>query len=90
MRALAIAVAAVGLAVLVRPAAAAERDRPWCAELGGGDDFGAENCGFHTLEQCQAYVSGVGGYCRENPFYRGPEPEPAPARRDGRPQRRSR
>jgi uncharacterized protein DUF3551 len=49
------------------PAAAIEY--PWCADynLRGG----ATNCGFMTWEQCRATVSGVGGYCRQNPFYRG-------------------
>src|SRR5215471_12615950 len=37
---------------------------PWCAQytLPGG----ASNCGFTTLAQCQAAVSGVGGYCIKN------------------------
>jgi hypothetical protein len=29
----------------------------------------ATNCGFLTLEQCRASVSGVGGFCVPNPFY---------------------
>jgi hypothetical protein len=43
----------------------------WCAEYGlrGG---GATNCYFMTLAQCRAAVSGVGGFCRPNPFYTGP------------------
>jgi uncharacterized protein DUF3551 len=44
----------------------------WCADysMGGGD--GGTNCYFMTLEQCQAAVFGVGGFCRPNPFYTGP------------------
>ena len=40
---------------------------PWCAQytMPGG----ASNCGFTTLAQCRAAVSGVGGYCIQNPWY---------------------
>jgi hypothetical protein len=31
--------------------------------------LGATNCGFLTLEQCRASVSGVGGFCVRNQFY---------------------
>jgi uncharacterized protein DUF3551 len=29
---------------------------------------GSENCTFTSLAQCQAQVSGLGGWCRANPF----------------------
>jgi hypothetical protein len=29
----------------------------------------ATNCGFLTLEQCRATVSGIGGFCVPNQFY---------------------
>jgi Protein of unknown function (DUF3551) len=35
----------------------------WCAVYGY---FGATNCGFYSREQCQAALSGNGGYCRPN------------------------
>ena len=41
--------------MLVGPASAA-----WCAVDGVG---GGTNCGFVTIEQCRASVSGVGGFC---------------------------
>jgi hypothetical protein len=44
----------------------------WCAEYGGGRG-GATNCYFITLQQCQAAISGNGGFCRQNGFYTGPE-----------------
>ena len=44
----------------------------WCAELGGGDDS-STNCYFYTRAQCEATVAGVGGFCRLNQFYTGPE-----------------
>ncbi|HWL31327.1 MAG TPA: DUF3551 domain-containing protein [Xanthobacteraceae bacterium] len=52
----------------------------WCAEYGlrGG---GATNCYFMTLGQCRAAVSGVGGFCRPNPFYTGPASKPRRTRR---------
>lgn len=46
---------------------------PWCADYGFGGLAGARNCYFKTLGQCQATVSGVGGYCVPNPFYTGPD-----------------
>ena len=44
---------------------------PWCAVYSGGMG-GGTNCGFSTLAQCRATVSGIGGFCDPNPFYTGP------------------
>jgi hypothetical protein len=38
---------------------------PWCADYTGK---GGSNCGFYSFQQCQATVSGRGGFCRSNPF----------------------
>jgi hypothetical protein len=35
----------------------------WCAVYSNG---AGTNCGFNTYRQCQADISGVGGYCRRN------------------------
>jgi uncharacterized protein DUF3551 len=35
----------------------------------GDSGLGASNCGFLTLEQCRASVSGMGGFCVPNQFY---------------------
>jgi|ERR1043166_544790 len=43
----------------------------WCADYRGGRGGGGTNCYFKTFEQCQASVSGVGGFCRVNGFYDG-------------------
>jgi hypothetical protein len=43
----------------------------WCAQYSADAD-GGTNCYFITLEQCQATISGVGGFCRPNNFYTGP------------------
>jgi hypothetical protein len=32
---------------------------------------GRRNCGFSTIEQCRATVSGIGGFCEPNLFYPG-------------------
>jgi len=46
----------------------------WCADYSSGHLGGASNCGFVTLEQCRATVSGVGGFCQPNPWYTGAAP----------------
>ncbi len=39
---------------------------PWCAF----HDASTSNCGFSNFYQCQANISGIGGYCARNPrFY---------------------
>jgi uncharacterized protein DUF3551 len=50
----------------------------WCAVYGGGRG-GGENCYFVTLNQCQAAVSGNGGFCRTNLFYTGADWRSRPA-----------
>jgi hypothetical protein len=66
------------LAALAAAAPSASHADPyrWCAQYperaGGG-----RNCGFVTLRQCQATLSGIGGFCEPNPFYTG---ERAPRR----------
>ena len=45
---------------------------PWCAVY-SGDGGGGTNCGFLTIEQCRATVSGIGGFCAPNQFY-NPKP----------------
>jgi len=59
--ALALATAA---ALAPRPAAAAY-NLPWCAQL--YDMSNVLSCAFYTREQCMATVSGIGGFCMENP-----------------------
>jgi hypothetical protein len=73
-----------GLPLLAASEAGADPYK-WCALYNAGRGGGAQNCYFVTWEQCQAAVSGVGGFCTENQFYDGrpvrtPE-ERAPVRR---------
>jgi hypothetical protein len=35
----------------------------------GDSALGQVNCGFLTIEQCRATVSGIGGFCVPNQFY---------------------
>ncbi len=68
-----IVLAALALATVLAPAPARAYDMPnepypWCAVY-GDDAGGASNCGFLTIEQCRATVSGIGGFCEPNQFY---------------------
>ena len=77
--------AILGIAVLALLTAvessSAEVIYPWCAQY--SIKGGARNCGFTTWEQCRATVSGIGGYCIENPFYQ-PAADPAARRKPRR------
>jgi hypothetical protein len=48
---------------------------PWCADYAG---FGSQNCGFTTIQQCQAALSGNGGFCNANTQYVPPGGQPTP------------
>ncbi len=68
---LALAVLAVPAVLVCSPARAYDLPYdpyPWCAVY-SGDAGGASNCGFLTIEQCRATVSGIGGSCEPNQFY---------------------
>jgi hypothetical protein len=57
-------------ASLAKPAQA--QNYAWCAYLNMGGTGGARNCGFATLQQCLADVSGIGGSCSPSPYYERP------------------
>jgi hypothetical protein len=79
-------VASASLAATVHAASAVEPEPieyPWCAHY-SGDGGGGNNCGFSTLEQCRATVSGIGGSCDPNPFYRPPDRKPGRQKRNTR------
>ena len=75
----------VGLAAsaLFAPGNAQADSYKWCAVLNMGD--ATYNCGFVTLEQCRATVSGGGGFCELNQFYNEPGRKPAKTARTRRP-----
>lgn len=59
-----IAVATVLFAALSLCACGGGRGAPWCAHY----NTGANDCSFHSFEQCMASRSGVGGICVRNPL----------------------
>lgn len=82
MRSLRIVLPALAALAVFSPASGHAIEYPWCAQYGLGGD-GGRNCGFSTLEQCLATVSGIGGSCERNSFYTGPErPARKPRKRD--------
>jgi len=60
----AIPLAAITFAALFLSTVAAHA-APWCANYSGK---GGTNCGFYSFQQCQAAVSGRGGFCARNQF----------------------
>ncbi len=72
---------ALVLLVGLAPAARAQIYYPWCAQYDGGMGGGGTNCGFSTLAQCQATVSGIGGFCVRNSFYTGNPDRPVKRKR---------
>lgn len=72
MKSIMLALALAGLSQFAAGAAKAEVHYPWCAWY---DDY-TYNCGFTSLGQCRANISGMGGVCRENmmpaPVYSAP------------------
>jgi Protein of unknown function (DUF3551) len=76
-------VAAAGLAAAVIGAAPArgEIEYPYCsvAAIAVGPD-----CSFSTLDQCRAFVSGIGTVCQPNPRFRALTPAPAAGSRQSR------
>jgi hypothetical protein len=61
MRSIAITFAALFLSTI-----GAHADGTWCARY--STPGGGSNCGFYSFAQCQATVSGIGGFCTRNPF----------------------
>jgi hypothetical protein len=62
-----LAIAAVIAVVAPAAPARAEIQYPWCAQY--PRRIGGSNCGFVTRAQCMATISGIGGWCYENPAY---------------------
>lgn len=79
MRTLCLGAAIATLSALSGPAAA---QGAWCSQ-----DMNAVNCGYYTLQQCQAGVSGNGGYCIPNPFVQQTTAAPRKQEKRARPAR---
>jgi hypothetical protein len=72
MKSLAVAAALGVTAVLggLQPASA-QREGPWCAHIGIGDDSYIERCDMRSYEMCRNEIFAQGGaYCTQNPRYR--------------------
>ncbi len=54
---------------------------PWCARV--VTKTAATSCYYASKELCMQTISGVGGYCYQNPTYRGPAARPGRSRRPG-------
>jgi uncharacterized protein DUF3551 len=63
MRTIALVSASLVMTTLAVTDAGAASNR-WCSTT----PKRSENCGYATLDQCRAYVLGLGGWCRPNPF----------------------
>jgi hypothetical protein len=50
---------------------------PWCAVY--PRDISGFACYYASFEQCMTTMRGIGGYCMQSPFYRGPDPGAGPA-----------
>ena len=68
-------IASVIALVVFCAAPAQAQNYPWCADYAG---FGSQNCGFTTIQQCQAALSGNGGFCNANTQYVPPGGQPTP------------
>jgi hypothetical protein len=65
-----LAAAALALLVGLQPASA-QREGPWCAHVGIGDDSYVERCDMLSYEMCRTEIFAQGGaFCTQNPRYR--------------------
>jgi hypothetical protein len=70
-----IVFAATALLIAVsayQPARAETDPYKWCAIYSGNAIDGSKGCWFTTLEQCNATVTGLSGFCLPNTFYNEP------------------
>jgi hypothetical protein len=72
MRCLSVGAIVVAGSLLAGPALA---QGAWCSQ-----DMNAVSCGYYTLQQCQAGVSGQGGFCIPNPWVQQQPTRAAPRR----------
>ena len=63
---------AVGALCAVNAAPVQADPYKWCAIYAGNALDGSKGCWFHTLEQCQATVNGLSGFCQPNNDYSEP------------------
>lgn len=74
-----IVLAATALLIAVSATGSAQADPyKWCAVYAGNAMDGSKACWFTTLEQCQATVTGLAGFCQPNTFTSEPAAASAP------------
>jgi hypothetical protein len=61
-----LALVAAGAVSAAAAMPVAAREFPYCIK---GCDFGAGDCSFSSLAQCQATASGRDAYCAANPYF---------------------
>ena len=67
MAVIASAVAVAALTIATTPVVAQGFGQyRWCSQSGTS---GTESCSYNTYAQCMATISGLGGYCFQNPAY---------------------
>lgn len=62
-------------AILLVLAASPSRAQNYCAQFSDGT---SPDCGFSTLQECLASVSGIGGVCMDSPYGQSPSMAPPP------------
>lgn len=67
MRALIISCVALLGATYTASAQSAQAYYPWCSV---DPVNAAQSCYYKSLEQCRMTMSGIGGTCMQNPYYR--------------------
>lgn len=77
----ALTAGALLLALVAAPTPSEAQTYPWCSRY----DVSTWNCGFSTLQQCLANISGIGGRCEPNALYQ-PRRVKEPRRKYRRPQ----
>jgi hypothetical protein len=70
----ALALASVAFIAVTAPASAqSPYSYPWCSRQTAGKSD-TTSCYFTSYAQCMTTISGIGGWCYQNPGYRGPDP----------------
>ena len=73
MRSKIFTLAVVSVAVIGATASASAQSPysyPWCSRQ-AGKDFDTTSCYFTSYQQCMTTISGIGGWCYQNPAYNG-------------------
>jgi len=76
---LTLAMSAAALVGVGESRAQSPYDYPWCAVY--TNRSGASACYYSSFRQCMATMNGIGGYCIQNPAFRGGAPVERRSRR---------